>query len=268
LIRGVGKKDTAMSFFEQIEVFVANLRSLAAHWRVLLALAVLIAFGTLYLERKLVPSAPPAVTAAKAPSGPSAPRETPKPPAEAPPTPNAPADTSAPADRGEAKPDAGEAAPAESIANQMVDVAARPVALLKGQAKWDEAFKTLSEAVEKVSAAVGKAGLVANGRPLAVFTETDDNGFHFEAMVPLAKAPEGKSKLADGVDIGASPAGKALKFQHRGAYDEIDTTYEAITAYLDEKGLDTKNLFIEEYLTDLKTGGETNLEVDVYVFVK
>jgi len=257
-----------MSFFEQIENFVASLRSLAAHWRVLLALAVLIAFGTLYLERKLVPSAPPAVTAAKAPSGPSAPGVTPKPPAEAPPTPNAPADTSAPADKGEAKPDAGAAAPAESIANQMVEVAAHPVALLKGQAKWDEAFKTLSEAVEKVSAAVGKAGLVANGRPLAVFTETDDNGFHFEAMVPLAKAPEGKSKLADGVDIGASPAGKALKFQHRGAYDEIDTTYEAITAYLDEKGLDTKNLFIEEYLTDLKTGDETNLEVDVYVFVK
>jgi effector-binding domain-containing protein len=259
-----------MSFFEQIENFVASLRSLAAHWRVLLALAVLIAFGTLYLERKLTPAAPPAVTAAKPPSGPSAPIETPKPPPEAPPapTPSAPADTSAPKDKGEAKPDAGAATPAESIANQMVDVAARPVALLKGQAKWDDALKTLSEAVEKVTAAVGKAGLVANGRPLAVFTETDDNGFHFEAMVPLAKAPEGKPKLADGVDIGASPAGKALKFQHRGAYDEIDTTYEAITAYLDEKGLDTKNLFIEEYLTDLKTGDETNLEVDVYVFVK
>ena len=79
---------------------------------------------------------------------------------------------------------------------------------------------------------------------------------------------EGKPKLPEGVEIGSSPAGKALKFQHRGTYDEINSTYEAITAYLDEKGLDTKNVFIEEYLTDLKPEDDGVIEVDVYVFVK
>ncbi len=46
------------------------------------------------------------------------------------------------------------------------------------------------------------------------------------------------------------------------------STYEAITAFLDEKGLDTKNLFVEEYLTDLKTSDDDGLEVDIYVFLK
>jgi len=87
-------------------------------------------------------------------------------------------------------------------------------------------------------------------------------------MLPVEKAPEGKSKLGDGVEFGATPSGKALKFEHRGAYDEIDATYEAITAYLDEKGLDTKNLFIEEYLTDLTDAEDAAVEVDIYVFVK
>ena len=52
--------------------------------------------------------------------------------------------------------------------------------------------------------------------------------------------------------LAQSPSGKAIKFQHRGAYDDIDSTYEAITAYLDEKGLEARNLFVEEYLNDAK----------------
>jgi effector-binding domain-containing protein len=252
--------------------FVESLRRLGAHWRLLAAFAVLIAFAAIYAEHKLFPAAPPSATVAqKAPArmapSPTAPVE--KPAGEAP---KAPVDKSeapkAPADKSEAPPNAGVETPADSVLSQTVEVAARPVVLLKGQGKWDDAFKTLSEAVDKVSGAVAKAGLKANGRPLAVFTETDDTGFHFQAMVPLSKAPEGKPELGEGLEIGSSPTGKALKFQHRGAYDEIDATYEAIAAYLDEKGLDTKDLIVEEYLTGFKTGDDATVEVDIYVFVK
>ena len=70
------------------------------------------------------------------------------------------------------------------------------------------------------------------------------------------------------VQAGASPTGKALKFEHRGSYDEIESTYEAITAYLDEKGLDSENRFIEEYLTDLTAAEDADVDVDIYVFLK
>lgn len=180
----------------------------------------------------------------------------------------------APAAPDAAKPDAAkpEAAPATpdasaGVASETVMVDARPAAVLKGQGKWEGAAKTLSEAIAKLNGAVRKAGLTVNGKTIAVFTKTDDNGFTFEAMAPLSAAPEGKVKLSDGVEIGASPAGKAMKFQHRGSYDEIDATYEAIAAYLDEKGLDTKDLIIEEYLTDFK-GDDAEVDVDIYVFLK
>jgi effector-binding domain-containing protein len=165
-----------------------------------------------------------------------------------------------------AKPGAPDAA-ASSVASETVMVDARPAAVLKGQGKWEDSGKTLSEAIRKLTAAVAKAGLNVNGRPITVFTKTDDAGFSFEAMAPLAAAPEGKVKLTDGVEIGSSPAGKALKFQHRGSYDEIDATYEAIAAYLDEKGLDSKDLIIEEYLSDFK-GDDAEVNVDIYVFLK
>jgi effector-binding domain-containing protein len=249
-----------MSFFDELKDFGATLRRLAGHWRLLGALMLLIGFGVLYLQKKFSPAAPPPAVTATAPAGKSA-------PAEKAPAAESNADNKAGAADKTAPPAAAET-PVESLSSQMVDVAARPALVLKGQAKWDDSVKTLAAALAKVTAAATKAGLAPNGRPLAVFTDTDDNGFHYEAMLPIAKAPDGKIKLADGVEVGASPAGKALKFEHRGSYDEIDATYEAITAYLDEKGLDTNNIFIEEYLTNLPDAEDATVNVDIYVFVK
>jgi effector-binding domain-containing protein len=225
--------------------------ALKTHWRALAIFTLLVASAAIIGERRMFPDAsdeddkPAKTAAAPAPAAPEAAKPEEKSDA--------------------AKPGTPDAAPA--VLSETVTVDARPAAVLKGQGKWEGASKTLSEALAKLNAAVKKAGLTANGRPVAVFTKTDDSGFTFEAMAPLAAAPEGKPKLADGVEIGASPAGKALKFQHRGSYDEIDATYEAIAAYLDEKGLDTKDLIIEEYLTDFK-GEEANVDVDIYVFLK
>ena len=46
------------------------------------------------------------------------------------------------------------------------------------------------------------------------------------------------------------------------------STYELITAFLDEKGLESQNRFIEEYLTDTAEPDDANLEADIYVFLK
>jgi effector-binding domain-containing protein len=220
--------------------------SLRRHWRALAIFTLLVATAAIVAERRM--------------SSGDVGEETP------PPASNAAPDAAKPDEKSAEKAPAPES-PAAAVITETVSVDARPAAVLKGQGKWEGASKTLSEALSKLNAAVAKAGLAMNGRPIAVFTKTDDAGFTFEAMAPLSAAPEGKPKLVDGVEIGASPAGKALKFQHRGSYDEIDATYEAIAAYLDEKGLDTKDLIIEEYLTDFK-GEDSQVDVDIYVFLK
>jgi effector-binding domain-containing protein len=153
-------------------------------------------------------------------------------------------------------------------AAQTVDVPARPVALMRGSSTWDDGFKSITTALSQIQTEMQKAGLAASGHPFTVFVETDDAGFRYEAMIPLATAPEGKNELAKDVKLGSSPSGKAMKFQHRGPYEDIDATYEAITAYLDEKNIEAQNLFIEEYLTDPKTSDDASLEVDIYVFIK
>jgi effector-binding domain-containing protein len=154
------------------------------------------------------------------------------------------------------------------LASMTVELAPRPVAILRGKAEWSEGFKTLVEAFRTLDAAIGSAGLARGGRPFAAFVETDEDSFRFEAMIPLAAKPQGKPALPAGVELGTSPAGKAIKFQHRGPYDEIESTYNLITAFLDEKGLEAQDLFIEEYLTDTKESDDVGLEADIYVFLK
>ena len=140
--------------------------------------------------------------------------------------------------------------------------------MIHGTASWDDGYAAITTAFAKIRAETEKAGLKVNGRPITVFLETSDDNFTYDAMLPIEAIPAGKDKLSADVKLGKSPPGKAIKFQHRAAYEEIDSTYEAITAYLDEKGLEADNKFIEEYMNDVKSPEDPALEVNIYVFVQ
>ena len=148
-------------------------------------------------------------------------------------------------------------------------LAPKPVLMLRGQSTWDDGFDNLMEAFQKLAAEAKRLKIETTGRPQAAFTATDDFGFKFEAMLSLQAEPtQPPAGLGKDFSIGKSPEGKALKFTHAGAYDDIDTTYEAITAYLDEKGLKARNIFVEEYMNDPKTSEDANLEMNIYVLVE
>ena len=147
-----------------------------------------------------------------------------------------------------------------------VTLVEKPIVFIAGSGMWDSAFDTITGSFKTVNAAMAKAGIKANGPLMTIYTSTDDTGFQFQAAVPVEKAP---TLAADsGVTVGMSPAGKALKFVHRGSYDAMDSTYEAITNYLDEKQLEAKDLFIEQYIKDPLTTPEDDLVIEVYVPLK
>ena len=148
-----------------------------------------------------------------------------------------------------------------------VDLKPRTVLMLAGRASWDDGFKQLSESATRLRSAAEKAGLKQAGRPLTLFVETDDNGFRFEAMLPVDRVldPAAAATLGEGIRQGQSPAGRSLRFVHVAPYDDIDSTYETITAYLDAKGITVKDAFLEEYVGELTDPGDPNLEINVYV---
>ena len=147
-----------------------------------------------------------------------------------------------------------------------VTLTAKPIVYVKGTGAWDSAFATISGALKKVEAYVDKAGLKADGPPMTIFTATDDHGFDYQAAIPLAQPPKDLPKGE--IAAGQSPEGRALKFVHRGSYEAMDDTYEAITNYLDEKRLESKDLLIEQYVTDPASSDGKNLVVNVFVPIK
>ncbi len=146
---------------------------------------------------------------------------------------------------------------------QELKLTPKTIIFVAGSGTWDKVYDVLIDAFKKLNVYLDGAGLKAAGPAMTIYTSTDDTGFDFKAAIPLAEPP--KTPPARGIAVGQSPDGKMLKFVHRGSYDEIAQTYEAITNFLDERGLDAKDLLIEEYLTDLVTAPPGKLVVNVFV---
>src|SRR5262249_61869844 len=120
--------------------------------------------------------------------------------------------------------------------------------------------------VNHLNSSTQPGGLERPRRAMPVPPPPADPGSAFQGASPPPGGPQNPPQ--GDIAIGKSPGGPALKFVHRGSYDSMDTTYEAITNHLDEKRLEAKDLFIEEYATDPVTTPEDQLVITVLVPIK
>jgi effector-binding domain-containing protein len=204
------------------------------------------------------PAAPPAASTPATPA--PTPSATPAPP---------PAETKSPADipsaaQTPAPPPAAPVQTADPFGEQ-ITLEPKTVLIIRGNASWDSAFDTLMDSFKSLSALLDQQGIKPSGNPMIVYTSTDDTGFTYLAEIPVGQDPKNLTKA---MSMGKSPDGKALKFVHRGSYDNMDNTYEAITNHLDDKKLEAKDTFIEEYITDPLKTAEDKLVINVYVPLK
>jgi effector-binding domain-containing protein len=153
----------------------------------------------------------------------------------------------------------------DSVNVDTVVLPAKPVAVIKGKETWEKGFERMTASLKVLEDSIKQNGLQVAGRPLTLFTQTDDAGFTYEMMLPIDKIPDGKTTLSPEVSVGKTPEGKALRFVHKGPYADIDSTYEAVTAYLDAKGLIVKDMFLEEYLTQLTKVDDPAFEANIFV---
>lgn len=219
-------------------------------FRLAMAAWVPVAAISLGLAAALAQSPPPAPPAAATPATPATPAPAPSgSPATAPP---AAAATPAPVQT------------ADPFGEE-ITLAPKTVVMMKGNANWDSAFDTLIASFNALSTLLDKQGIKPAGNPMIVYTSTDDTGFTFLAEIPVDQDPKNLTKA---MSMGKSPDGKALKFVHRGSYENMDNTYEAITNHLDDKKLEAKDTFIEEYITDPLKTEEDKLVINVYVPLK
>ena len=190
------------------------------------------------------------------------------PPAASQPAPPSVAQPAPPPAAQSAPPAAAQQAPtptADAFGEELT-VSAKTIVYFQGSGTWDSAFETLVDSFKSVYGFLDRLGVKRAGPSMTIYTSTDDTGFQYQAAVPIAEVPANVPR--GDIQVGQSPAGKMLKFVHRGSYDAMDTTYEAITNYLDTKQLEAQDTFMEEYETDPVTTPEDKLVVNVFVPVK
>jgi effector-binding domain-containing protein len=147
-----------------------------------------------------------------------------------------------------------------------INLPEQTIVFFAGSGQWDNAFETIVDGFKAVNGYLKKAGIKPAGPPMTIYTSTNDTSFQFRAAYAIAEAP--KDAPTGDIAVAKTTPGKAYKFVHRGSYDDMDTTYDAITNFLDEKQLDATGLFVEKYLTDPATTPEEKLVVEVFVPVK
>lgn len=100
----------------------------------------------------------------------------------------------------------------------------------------------------KIAADAQKANLEISGAPSGIFYTYDTVNMKSDMAVVLP-VKEVKSPVM-GWEIINAPPGKALEVDYYGAYDKSMPAYNAIDAYMAQKGMKSKSFVVEEYVTD------------------
>lgn len=140
-----------------------------------------------------------------------------------------------------------------------------PVLVLKVAGRLDAVPETFNKGFEQLLGALNGAGLKAVNAPMAVYTSIDDSSFKADLMVAVTAMPETAPK---GLAIGRSPSGKAIRVLHIGPMEKIEEAYADLETFVDDKGLNLRDIFLERYLTEPSTTPANDMRTEIYVLTK
>lgn len=155
---------------------------------------------------------------------------------------------------------------------EVVTVEAKPIILTRASAKAADNAA--------ISAALGAANqkllnygmaheLQIGGASLAItISHSADGDWVFDAAMPLAEKPATAVPEADGVKIGDTYAGRAVKLTHKGPYNTMNETYARIRDHIKAQGLTEKPIAWEEYVGDPSETEDAELLTNVYIAVE
>ncbi len=112
----------------------------------------------------------------------------------------------------------------------------------------------LDAAYKELSAFIQENELETNGGRMAITRAWDEDGYRFDAAIPVIMKPV---EFTGNVRAGQSPSGPSVRVVHRGAYERMTPSYEKLAAYMAAHGLREGPVSWEYYISDpLQTSGD------------
>ncbi|NWH07999.1 MAG: SRPBCC family protein [Alphaproteobacteria bacterium] len=153
----------------------------------------------------------------------------------------------------------------------LVTLTARPILYVTSSAPANDSAaigQALGKAYGQIGAYMQKNGIAMAGAPLAITLSHESGTWRFNAAMPIASAPATAPTAEDGVMLGETPAGQAVKFVHKGPYSAMAASYDAIAAYMKANNLAESDMSFEEYVSDPADTPEADLITNIYYLTK
>lgn len=104
-------------------------------------------------------------------------------------------------------------------------------------------------------------GMEMSGPPITVTTKWEESEYVFDNCIPVQNV---KGDLSAKVFESKTYSGTAMKIEHIGSYAGLDSSYEAILAYLSQMGLEILGNPWEVYISDPSETPEDKLITYIY----
>ena len=131
----------------------------------------------------------------------------------------------------------------QAVVVELTEMIARPAAVVRGHAVPAELPGFLGGAFDAVLRTLADQQLQAAGPPFARYRLTGD-GFDVEAGFPSVGAVHAANEVVP-IEL---PGGTTATALHRGSYELLGVTYDAVRAWLDEHGYEPTGEPWESYM--------------------
>jgi effector-binding domain-containing protein len=128
----------------------------------------------------------------------------------------------------------------------------------------DDIGKAMGEAFGMLGKFIGENNIAVAGPALSIYHDYSEKGVVMDIGFPVAAGVEAGGEI----ELGETPGGKALKAVHRGPYDTLRNTYDALGDHMKENGIPMPPLSWEVYVSDPATTPEAELVTEIFMPVE
>ncbi len=149
---------------------------------------------------------------------------------------------------------------------EIVGVEALNILYVSGASSQEasDVAQALAVAFTEISDFIAGNDIKMAGQPMAITRSWDENGFQFDAALPVDKMP---GTLSGNVQMGLSPAGRSVRYTHHGPYDQMLHAYNELASFMAANGLQEGPVSWEHYISDPGNTPEDEIITHIYFLI-